>query len=87
MKGNNSPNRLTVTNPFNSTATSPRPKQHLMMSRTQDNSFRVSRRSEAALLPSLDMQNVSFDSTVQVKVNLKSIDRLRPANLMISLHG
>ena len=57
------------------------------MSRTQDNSFRVNRKSEAALFPSLDMQNVSFDSTVQMKVNLKSIDRLKPANLQISDHG
>ena len=58
-----------------------------MMSKTQDNSFRISRKSEAALLPSLDMQNVSFDSTVQVRVNLKSVDRLKPANLRISFHS
>ena len=58
------------------------------MCRTQDNSFRVSRKSEAVLLPSLDMQNVSFDSTVQVKASLKSIERLKPTSLLqISPHG
>ena len=62
-----SPNQLTQTNNFNTTATSPNQKQTFMMSRTQVNSFRQSRASEVPMLPKLNRDN-SYDSTVQAQI-------------------